>query len=609
MHWLLTDVHRKSYSAMSPESTLPSTRSKILFISSLPLQAQLTGPAIRCLELARQVSRVADVTITAQRVIERNTPGLAQQPFTTASDLMALVQAHDAIVTQGWITPIFPELLLTDRVKIFDLYDPLNLEALEHIRHASLDQRWREYRNVQAALHGQLTTGDFFLCANERQRDYYLGMLAAAGRLNPVTYDVADRDMRQLLAVVPMGLNAERPVHTRSVLRGVHAAIHPDDLVLIWGGSLLDWLDPLTLIRAMARVGKTRSDVKLFFLASWNPVLKDTHSITTRAIELSRELGLLDRTVIFNHEWVAYDERANYLLEADIGVTTHLDHLETRFSFRTRVLDYLWAGLPLISSAGDTFSDLIQQHQLGFTVPPGDVAALAQAILKLANDADLRRGCAANVQRVAAAFHWEKVAQPLVDFCREPRPAIDRDLDRAGLQLDRTEAAPVPILTEQIITELRQLRRSPAARISAQLKTTAKRLLRRRYTNVLFDRPIEAEGVLLPGQRRGQLFRAYASNLTGINVLVGTFGRANTCDVVLHVCDSPVATTDLAVSRLNALLMRDCDYCTFYFPPLTNSAGRELYFWLEAPDAMLSDGIAMFRYTENGELVFTQQYA
>ncbi len=586
-----------------------SSRARILFISSVPIQAQLTGPAIRCLELAQQVSRVADVTIAAYRSIDRVTPGLAQESFITEADLIDLVQAHDAFVAQGSITLNYPKLLLSDRVKVFDLYDPLNLEILEHGRQVALEQRLREYRQVQSALHGQLAVGDFFLCANERQRDYYLGMLATAGRINPISYDVADRDLRQLLALVPMGLQAQRPQHTRSVLRGVHAAIQPDDIVLIWGGSLLDWLDPLTLIRAMAQVRAARADVKLFFLASRNPILADTHSIAARAIELSRELGLLDRTVIFNDEWVPYEDRVNYLLEATIGVTTHLDHLETRFSFRTRVLDYLWAGLPLISSEGDAFSDLIQREQLGLTVPPGDAAALAQAILKLAEDVDLRRTCAANVQRVAESFYWEKVARPLVEFCRAPQPAIDRDLDRADTQLDRTELATTLNLNRQIKDEVRQVRRSRRARISARLKHSVKQILKQRYTNILFERPIEAEDVLLPGQRRGQTFQAYAPNLNGLEVLIGTFGRVNTCDVVVHVCDSPEAVTDVATARASALALQDCEFFTFAFPPIVTSAGREFYAWLESPDAVLSDGVTLFRYRENGELVLAQHYA
>ncbi len=577
-----------------------STRPRVIFFSDAPLRAQLTGPAIRCIELAQQVSRVADVTIAALHTIDRNFPGLTPQPFATEDEVFELAQAHDVVVAQGYFTYKYPKVLLTDRIKVFDLYDPLNLETLEHGYHAAAAQRLAEYHTVQTIVRNQLITGDFFLCAHDRQRDFYLGMLAGAGRVNPLSYDVADRDMRQLLAVVPVGLSPDRPTHSRSVLRGVHPAITPDDFLLIWGGSLLDWLDPLTLIRAMARVQEQRTAVKLFFMSSVNPVVDAPHGIAERAVTLSQELGLLDRAVVFNRDWIAYDDRANYLLEANAGVTTHSDHLETRFSVRTRVLDYLWAGLPLISSAGDVFSELIDQRQLGLTVPPGDVEALAQAILKLASDAEFRKTCAENVRDIAQEFEWEKVAQPLVDFCRAPQPAIDRNLEHQRALIDPTDD-----LIARIKPTVRRRRRSISARVTAQAKTTVKHLLKRRYISVVGDRTIEAEGVLLRDQHREQLVSIERANLTGFQVLIGTFGRANTCDVVLHVC---AASTEVTKAHVNALQMNDGEWCAFAFPPLPDSAGRQFRVWLEAPDAIVSDGVTLFRYLDSDELVLRPVY-
>jgi hypothetical protein len=54
--------------------------------------------------------------------------------------------------------------------------------------------------------------------------------------------------------------------------------------------------------------------------------------------------------VVFHEQWVPYDERVDWLTDADIGVSLHRHHLETELSFRTRVLDYLWAGLCLLGA-------------------------------------------------------------------------------------------------------------------------------------------------------------------------------------------------------------------------------------------------------------------
>lgn len=67
-------------------------------------------------------------------------------------------------------------------------------------------------------------------------------------------------------------------------------------------------------------------------------------------------------------DWVDYEDRQNFLLESHMGVSCHFNHLETRFSFRTRILDCLWARLPVISTKGDYFAEEIQKNNLGITV-------------------------------------------------------------------------------------------------------------------------------------------------------------------------------------------------------------------------------------------------
>ena len=116
--------------------------------------------------------------------------------------------------------------------------------------------------------------------------------------------------------------------------------------------------------------------------------------------------------MFFNEGWVEYDQRQNYLLEADIGVSTHLDHVETAFSFRTRVLDYLWAALPVVATAGDSLSGLVEARGLGLTVPPGDVDALETALFRLLDDKALAVACRARAGDVARASRGSVRSSP-----------------------------------------------------------------------------------------------------------------------------------------------------------------------------------------------------
>jgi hypothetical protein len=129
--------------------------------------------------------------------------------------------------------------------------------------------------------------------------------------------------------------------------------------------------------------------------------------------------------VFFNDGWVEYSERQNFLLEATLGVSTHFESIETRFSFRTRALDYLWAGLPIVATEGDSFCQLIEDEHLGLTVPPEDPRALEEAILRLLSDREMAEACRARVAEVRKDFRWSVVLEPLATFCREPRRAPD----------------------------------------------------------------------------------------------------------------------------------------------------------------------------------------
>jgi len=115
----------------------------------------------------------------------------------------------------------------------------------------------------------------------------------------------------------------------------------------------------------------------------------------------------------------------NYLLDADLGVSTHFEHVETAFSFRTRILDYLWAGLPIVATDGDTFAGLIREHRLGAVVPPENVEALAEAIESVLYGKD-RAETAERVRGFGRTFTWSRTLRPLVEFCASPRRAADR---------------------------------------------------------------------------------------------------------------------------------------------------------------------------------------
>ena len=179
-------------------------------------------------------------------------------------------------------------------------------------------------------------------------------------------------------------------MHQRPVLKGVWPGIGADDQVLLWGGGMWRWLDALTPIRAVERLVAEGRPVHLFFMGVKRPGPDhgDVPSAAGHAIEYARERGLDGSCIHFNDGWIPYGERSSYLLESDLGISAHHDHLEARFSFRTRVLDYLWAGLPMVLTRGDSMADLAERQALGGTVDPEDDAGFAAACAALLDDGE-----------------------------------------------------------------------------------------------------------------------------------------------------------------------------------------------------------------------------
>lgn len=401
---------------------------RVLIISDDAVGDKMAGPAIRDWEYARALSRHCRVTLAIPNESDLLPDGFELCRYDSASALQSLVDESGVVITSGYVLNRFPFLKELLVPLVLSIPHSFVLENTQHFISAgeSKEIQWRVFRDGAIVLNEQLVAGDFFICNSERQRDYWIGMLAALGRVNPATY-ADDPSLRRLVDVVSFGLPETPPRHRRQVLKGVYKGIAPQARLLFWGGGIYDWLDPLTAIRAMPQVLEQRPDAVLFFAATRHPSPNVTaiSPMCRWAMRLSDELGLTDRYVYF-HDWIPYHERENYLLEADLGLSLHLDHVETRFAFRNRVLDYIWTGLPIVATEGDTASELVERHRLGAVVGYQDVDGLAHAILNLLAVPGLRMSMAPRFAELAQAYCWEQTTRPLVEFCCAPRLAPDR---------------------------------------------------------------------------------------------------------------------------------------------------------------------------------------
>ncbi|HEX7354546.1 MAG TPA: glycosyltransferase [Mycobacteriales bacterium] len=424
------------------------TRQRIVVVTPDVLGERMAGPAIRAWNIAATLSAEHEVLLATTRECTIAGDGRFAVRHVDAGQAEALIARTDVWVVQGSALVTLPAIARSDAVVVVDLYDPYHLEALELSRDAPERDRRAVVHNATAVLNQAMRRGDLFLTASGKQRDFWLGALATLGRVNPQTYD-EDETLGALVVRAPFGVDAAAPIAGEPRIRGVLPGVGADDLVLLWGGGLYNWFDPLTLVRAVDAVRRDVDTVRLVFMGVRHPNPRLPAQATAAATQaLAADLGLTGRHVFFNPTWVPYAERGSFLLEADVGVSTHLDHVETAFSFRTRILDYLWAGLPVVATDGDVLAGVLTGAGAGVVVPPEDAAALATTLLGLLQDADRRRAMAAASRELGRGYAWPQALAPLLEFCRAPRRAPDltdavtrRLIDRAS----ETVRAPKPL--------------------------------------------------------------------------------------------------------------------------------------------------------------------
>ncbi len=381
---------------------------RVALVPSEPIRRQMAGIGIRYLELARRLPEWGLEVVLLQPGEGDDVPaelGRVDVRRFERGRLRELLGDCDVAVTQGQLAN---DLLseVPDLPSVVDFYDPFLIENLHYLESLGLDP----YRNDHATWVLQLSRGDFFLCSCEEQRQFYLGFLAALGRLNPHRV-AADPDVRGLIDVVPFGVPEELPKAERLLDER-----REGERRLLFGG-LYDWYDPWPVLEAFAAAEE--EGWRLLFIRNPNPDATP-QKLFTEVEAWCRRRGLWGGRVLAL-DWVPSARRYDLLREVDLLVSTHRETLETRLSLRTRFLDALAAGCPVVTSEGGAMSRLLRQHGAGWVVPEGDAGALGQAwreVLAGGEEVAKRRKAA---DALLDEFRWERVLEPLVAFLRSPR--------------------------------------------------------------------------------------------------------------------------------------------------------------------------------------------
>jgi glycosyltransferase involved in cell wall biosynthesis len=174
---------------------------------------------------------------------------------------------------------------------------------------------------------------------------------------------------------------ADRPAVRREL--GASA----DDLVVLQVARLHDLKDHPTAVRALAAAARRRPDIRL--------VLVGEGAERTAIESLVRAEGLGDRVRLLGLR----TDVARLLGGADVVLLTSISE-----GIPLTLIEAMAAGLPVVSTRVGGVPEVVDDGRTGLLAPPGDPAALAEHLVRLAEQPGLREALGRSGRERAAAF-------------------------------------------------------------------------------------------------------------------------------------------------------------------------------------------------------------
>jgi glycosyltransferase involved in cell wall biosynthesis len=400
--------------------------SRVMLVCPEPLgHGQPAGIGIRFTEIARTLRGDGHSII----VLSPDAGKLegCEAAYINPDTLLAASNVSDAGIVQGHVANAY-FLQASPIPTVVDLYDPYIIENL----HYYTDRGAEVFQHDHFTLINSLLRGDYFVCASEAQRQFYLGLLLACGRLNPMLFETDPR-LESLIGIAPFGVQEPRTPKPRNL-----------EAPAILFGGIYDWYDPVMAIDAIAIARQSLPGATLTFTHHPNPELTPQGKLAE-----AMEHAKAKRYDFVRFEpWAAYADRAEFFEQFAIALLTFPRSIETDLSMRTRVYDYLWCGLPIVTSSAPGTDEILERYGAGSVVHDDDASSFANELVAILRDRERYARLARGAYEFVNGHQWNRTLAPLRAFCAAPR-----------FEKTKEAFASRPAISERPATFMERLRR------------------------------------------------------------------------------------------------------------------------------------------------------
>ena len=365
---------------------------RVLVLTDDQVGRAMAGSALRAWELARALDAAGYEVRMAAAAGSTQPDGHGPEVVTSPP-----WRWSEALVAPPWSLP--PRAFLGDHVLVVDGVTPLLAELDAMPPSPALLQR---RRRAAARLPLVAARTDAVLIAGKEQASWWARCLRPGVPLLEVPFGIPDND----------------PAAEYDQIAGV-----PEDWsVVLWWGGVWPWLDLETLLAARARLGTAR--ISLVIPTADRPGTAATRFSREDLLSAARRHDLRPPQVVALEDWIPYAERHRILNRSSLLAVLHQPGTEAELSFRTRALDGVWAGVPLLLSEGGAVARIAREQHWGGVVRPGDPTTVAAALDLLLTDREQDR-CRSALHASRGGWRWSVVTEALMSVLPE-LPAIPR---------------------------------------------------------------------------------------------------------------------------------------------------------------------------------------
>ncbi len=182
--------------------------------------------------------------------------------------------------------------------------------------------------------------------------------------------------------------------------------------VIVYVGSMSLTNHPVDLLlEAFVQVSQFSPETHLVLVGGG----EDLNNLQEQAIRL----GIADRLSFVG--WVRPDEISPYFALAEISVDPVRDDEVARSRWPLKVMESLAMGVPVITGDIGDRREMLANGKTGLLVQPGSALALAEGMLRLLRDEELRASLSSSCKQHASCYSWDKLAQRVLDFYETTR--------------------------------------------------------------------------------------------------------------------------------------------------------------------------------------------